>query len=197
MFGILYQIGLALVVVLLVLVGMWLFVPVLSGLPWRPTQLARARRALALAGLRRGETLYDLGAGDGRVLLLAAREFGARAVGVEISPLHCLAARLSARWRGLSPQVAVRCADFNRVDLSGADVVYLYMTAGPAERLRPHLERQLRPGARVVAVSFAFAGWKPAAYDPESLVFVYTMPPVPGGLEAFLADRWPDGAEAR
>lgn len=178
---------------LLVLVGMWLFVPILFGLPWRPTAAARIHRALKLAGLRPGERFYDLGAGDGRVLFAAAGEFGARAVGVEISPLHCLVIGLSARLRGLSDRVSVRCADFNSVPLGDADVVFAYMTAGPAERLRPRLERQLKPGARVVAVSFSFAGWKPVDYDPETLVFVYRMPPEPGGLEAYLADRWQEG----
>ncbi len=174
---------------LLILVGLWVAVPILSGLPWRPTSAGRIRQALQLVNLQPGELFYDLGAGDGRVLLAAAG-FGARVVGVEISPVHCLVIWLAARMRGLGSQITVRCADFNRTTLADADVVFAYMTAGPAERLRPRLEAQLRPGSRVVTVSFSFKGWKPVAYDPETLVFVYHMPPEPGGLEAYLQERW-------
>jgi SAM-dependent methyltransferase len=170
----------------LVLIFFWQLVPVLFGLPWRPTELRRARRALALAALQPGEFFYDLGAGDGRVLILAAREFGARAVGVEISPLQVLAAWLAALQAHLGDRVSLKWADFNRVDLAGADVVFAYLTSGPAARLRPLLERQLKPGARVVTVSVSFEGWQPVAYDREDLLFLYRMPPEPGSLETYL-----------
>jgi cyclopropane fatty-acyl-phospholipid synthase-like methyltransferase len=154
---------------------------------------------LSLAGLQPGERLYDLGSGDGRVVCLAAEEFGAQAVGVEISPLHCLAAWLRAALQRSRQQLAgrpssvgqidLRCANFYRFDLSGADVVYAYMTAGSAERLRPRLEAQLKPGARVLAVSFPFQGWMPAAFDRPGLVFLYRMPPESGSLENFLFEE--------
>jgi SAM-dependent methyltransferase len=135
--------------VVLSLYGLWSLVPILAGLPWRPTALERIRRALELAQVRPGEVIYDLGAGDGRVLVLAAREFQARAVGVEISPLHCLVSWLYARINRVSGLVSIRRADFYSADLSGADVVFAYMTSLQVARLRPHLESQLNAGARV------------------------------------------------
>ncbi|MBN1454167.1 MAG: class I SAM-dependent methyltransferase [Anaerolineales bacterium] len=75
--------------IFLMLNGLWLIVPALYGVPWVPTREKRIREALQLAKLQPGENLYDLGAGDGRVLLIAVREFGASAVGIEIGPVQC------------------------------------------------------------------------------------------------------------
>ena len=75
--------------ILLLVLGLWVLVPSLYGLPWIPTREKRIRKALGLAKLGPGETLYDLGAGDGRVLLMAAKEFGAGAIGIEIGPIQC------------------------------------------------------------------------------------------------------------
>jgi SAM-dependent methyltransferase len=173
-------------VLLAVLYGLWLLVPILSGLPWRPTETKRIRRALELARVQPGERVYDLGSGDGRVLLMAAREFGAYATGIEISPVHCLVARWMAQSQHLSERVSIRQSDFFKADLSDADVVFAYMTSREARRLRPHLEKQLRPGARVVTISFDFDGWQPDAYDNEGLIFLYEMPPTPGSVTTFL-----------
>ncbi len=159
------------------LAGAWLVVPMLFGSPWVPTRRERVRAALRLADLKADEKLYDLGAGDGRVLLLAAREFGARGVGIEISPLHCLAAWTLARLTGLRNRIAIRWQNFLRADVREADVVYLYLTAGQMTRLKPILSRQLRPGARVVTIAQEFQGWQASAWDRERLIFLYQMPP--------------------
>ncbi len=172
--------------IFLLLLELCQLVPLLAGLPYRPSEIRRARRALQLAHLRPGETLIDLGSGDGRVLFLAASEFDARALVLEIAPLHAMLTWARIRLRRLEGRATLRIADFNRADLSGADVVYAYITSVPAERLRPRLESQLKPGARVVAVSFAFQGWQPSDYDREGLIFIYTMPPQPGSLETYL-----------
>ena len=178
----------ALLVVLLAGVYvLWLMVPILYGLPWVPTGPRRIRRALQLARLRPGEVLYDLGAGDGRVLDIACREFGARAVGIEISPMHCVIARLGIWFGGEGERAKIIRGNFLRADVSGADVVFAYLLREQAAGLRPRLESQLRPGARVVAVSADFEGWEPAAFDEEALVFLYRMPPPPGSVESFLA----------
>jgi len=172
---------------LLVVYGFWSIVPTLTGLPWRPTSYQRIRAALALAHVRPGEVVYDLGSGDGRVPVLAAREFQARAVGVEISPLHCLVSRLYARIQRVDAQVEIRRADFYSVDLSEADVVFAYMTSAQVARLRPRLESQLRSGARVVTISFDMDGWEPQAVDRDQLIFLYQMPPQAGNLGTYLA----------
>jgi len=155
----------------------WLLVPALYGLPWVPTREARVRGALELAGLRPGETLYDLGAGDGRVLIMAAVEFGAHAVGIEIGPAQCALGWLRVLSSGSGTKARMNWGNFYRADLSGADVVFVYLTSSQTSRLGPLLERDLRPGARVVSIAADFPDWEPLRVDRESLIFVYQMPP--------------------
>jgi SAM-dependent methyltransferase len=182
--------SLALVIILIGIVGILvvlLLLPILYGLPWVPTRRSRIRSALDLARVSPGEVVYDLGAGDGRVLITAARDYGARAVGIEISPLLCLIARLAAMVNGVSDRVRIRLGNLHRVELEDADVVFAYLTAGQAERLRLRLESQLRAGARVVTVASDFRGWEPAAIDRQDLIFLYEMPPRPGDVGSYLA----------
>jgi SAM-dependent methyltransferase len=173
----------------LALGGLWILVPAWYGLAWVPTRAARIRKALQLAGLSPGETLYDLGSGDGRVLIIAAREFGARAVGLEVGPLQAAVSLLRAALSGTGGRVRVRLADFYRAELGQADVVFIYATSRQALRLQASLAGRLRAGARLVSVSADFPGWLPSAYDHEDLIFLYRMPPAPGSLETFLAAR--------
>ena len=92
----------------LLISGLWLIVPALYGVPWIPTREKRIRKALQLAKLQPGETLYDLGAGDGRVLIMAAKEFGAQAVGIEIGPVQCALGWLRSWFSGGRQSIRIR-----------------------------------------------------------------------------------------
>jgi hypothetical protein len=183
--------------VFLLISGLWLLIPALYGVPWVPTREKRIRRALQLAELGAGETLYDLGAGDGRVLIMAAREFGARAVGIEIGPVQCLIGWLriwfSGSRHGLRPErsrrTRMRCANFYKSDVSDADVVFVYATSSQTSKLLPMLERQLHPGARVVSIAADFPDWQPNHVDREMLIFVYRMPPTHTEDSALFSNR--------
>jgi len=155
----------------------WLVVPALYGLPWVPTREKRIRRALELANLKPDERLYDLGAGDGRVLVMAAKEFSADAVGIEIGPVQCLVGWLRIWFSGSRKRARMRCGDFYKADISSADVVFVYATFSQTSNLLPLLERSLRPGARVVSIAADFSGWIPKVVDRENLIFLYEMPP--------------------
>jgi SAM-dependent methyltransferase len=140
-------------------------------------------RMLELSNLKPGETLFDLGCGDGRVLLTAAGKYKARAVGVEISPKLVAAANEEVKKRGLQQSVRVVQGDLLETDLAGADVVTLYLSTQFNERLRPRLERLLKPGARVVSYDYVIPGWKPVKVDTTTDrhghgIYVYEMPPV-------------------
>jgi SAM-dependent methyltransferase len=165
----------AFLVILFVLYLLWMVIPILSGLPWIPTRPERIRRALALSHTSPGESFYDLGSGDGRALVIAAREFGLKAVGVEISPIHCIVARINAIIHGISNQVVIKWASFYKVNLRTADVIFVYMTSREASRLRPHLENLLRPGTRVITISCEIEGWQPAIFDREALIYIYQI----------------------
>jgi predicted RNA methylase len=162
----------------IILVGLyllWLIVPIISGLPWIPTQPPRIRRALELAQVAPGDIFYDLGSGDGRVLIMAAREFGAQAIGIEISPLHCFFTAISALYLGISNRVKIRWASYYKVDFSNADVLFVYMTSKEVSRLRPQLESQLRPGTRVITISCEIVGWQPIKFNREDVIFIYQV----------------------
>lgn len=139
-------------------------------------------RMLELAGLKRGETVYDLGCGDGRILIAAARDFGAKAVGVELSSVLARRSREQAEALGLANLISVIEGDLLTVDLKDADVVSLYLMTEANNQLRPKLERELKPGARVVSLEFEIRGWKPVkvaklnAHRHDYKIFLYEMP---------------------
>ena len=170
----------------MVLAGLWIVIPRLYGLSRVPARRKTIRQALQLAQVQPGEIVYDLGTGDGRAVVIAAREYGARAIGIEIEPLHCAVARLWALVNGVLHQVSIRRGDLLKADYPDADVVFLYLSPAFIERVRPHLERQLKPGARIVSLFFEFEGWKPSDIDIGHLVFLYHMPPQPGSIEDHL-----------
>jgi len=128
--------------------------------PAYPTPQTVVERMLALADVKPGEVVYDLGCGDGRIVITAATKFSARAVGVEIRRdiYETTLARVASL--GLSDRVRIVHGDALKTDLTGADVVTLYLLTSSNERLRPVLEAQLKPGARVVSHDFEIRGWK-------------------------------------
>jgi len=164
----------------------WILIPALYGLPPVSTKPERIRKALNLAKLQPDEVLYDLGAGDGRVLLIAAREFGAKAIGIEVGPVQCALIWLRAIASGFGNQIQIRWANFYQADLRDADVVFVYATSKEVVKLAPHLEKQLKHGARVVSISADFSQWQPSAFDERDLIFVYQMPPTRGSLVSYL-----------
>jgi tRNA A58 N-methylase Trm61 len=175
----------------MILAGCWIVIPRLYGQSRTPTRRKTIRRALQLARVQPGETVYDLGAGDGRAVIIAAREYGARAVGIEIEPVHCAVAWLGALFCGVLDRVSIRQGDLLRADYQDADIVLLDLPPSLSERVRPHLERQLRPGARVVCLSSEFEGWKPSDIDVGHLILLYRMPPQPGSIEDCLRESLP------
>lgn len=179
--------GLSLLLFLLVL--LWILVPALFGLPLVPTKPERIQKALRLANLQPDEALYDLGAGDGRVLLIAAREFGAKAVGIEVGPIQCALIWLRATASGFGNQIQVRWANFYNADLREADLVFVYATSKEIIKLAAHLEKQMKPGARLVSISADFPEWEPSALDEHDLIFVYHMPPTKGSMMSYMLKK--------
>jgi protein-L-isoaspartate O-methyltransferase len=149
--------------------------------PAYPTPQTVVERMLALADIKPGEVVYDLGCGDGRIVITAATKFSARAVGVEIRRdiYETTLAHVSAL--GLSDRVRIIHGDALKTDLSGADVITLYLLTSSNERLRPVLEAQLKPGARVVSHDFEIRGWKPEQVEKmmvagrPHMIYAYRM----------------------
>jgi SAM-dependent methyltransferase len=116
---------------------------------------------LQLAGVTATDLVYDLGSGDGRIVILAAQKYLARGVGVEIDPMLVEASRRTAREGGVEQQVTFVEGDLFSADLSRATVVTLYLSASLNASLEPKLRRELKPGARIVSHQFPIGGWAP------------------------------------
>jgi len=120
---------------------------------------------LVLAELKPGEVFYDLGAGDGRTVIMAAQEFGARAVGIELREDLAKKALQTVYQLGLQDRVTILHSNLFDVDISPADVVFLYLTTSANEKVKPKLEAELKPGARVVSHDYEIVGWKPVKVE--------------------------------
>jgi predicted RNA methylase len=116
---------------------------------------------LALAELRAGEVLFDLGAGDGRTVIMAAKDFGARAVGVELREDLVKKALSTIYEQSLQDRITMVNGDMFNVDLTSADVIFLYLTTSANEKIKPKLETELKRGVRVVSHDYEIVGWKP------------------------------------
>ena len=145
--------------------------PMLTGAQYVPTPMNTARRMLKLAEVKRGEAVYDLGSGDGRLLLIAAQEFEAKAIGVEIDPFRYGLTCLKIKWLGLGDAVQVKRGNLFDVDLREADVVILYLLPKANAKLAPKLLRELKPTARVVCHAFPIPNWTMAKVAEELMLY--------------------------
>jgi ubiquinone/menaquinone biosynthesis C-methylase UbiE len=130
--------------------------------PYVPTPEDVVDRMLRMAGTTNADVVYDLGCGDGRIPIAAAKLFGARGVGIDIDPKRIEESRANAKAAGVDDLVEFRLQDALKADVSDATVVTLYMLASGNAALRPMLTRQLRPGARIVSHAFSMGPTWPA-----------------------------------
>lgn len=133
--------------------------------PYVPTPQDVVERMLTLADVKKGDVVYDLGCGDGRIPITAARKYGARGVGVDIDPQRIAEANANAKAAGVEHLVTFKLQDAMTTDVSEASVVTLYLLSASNLKLRPILTRQLKPGARIVAHSFGMGDWTPEKAD--------------------------------
>ncbi|HYB97332.1 MAG TPA: class I SAM-dependent methyltransferase [Vicinamibacterales bacterium] len=120
---------------------------------------------LALAEVKKSDLVVDLGCGDGRIPITAARKHGARGLGVDIDPVRIAEANANAKAAGVTHLVEFRLQDATRTDVSQATVVTTYLLSASNLRLRPILTKQMKPGTRLVAHNFSFGDWTPAKTD--------------------------------
>lgn len=153
--------------------------------PYVSTPLSVVRQMLVLSELRPGELIYDLGSGDGRVVIMAVQEFGARGVGVELREDLVKRAIEKISEFDIGEKVKIVQSDMFNVDLSHADVITLYLTTSANEKVKPKLESELKQGARVVTHDYEILGWKPHKVDkfcenprlgyPSHTLYVYKI----------------------
>jgi len=151
-------------------------VPINTPFVTSPPQIVDAMLGLAKVGS--GDTVYDLGCGDGRIVISAAKKYGARGVGIDINPARIQEARVNARLAGVADRVNFEVNDIFEAEIRNATVIAVYLLPEANMRLRPRLIRELRPGTRIVSHSFDMGDWKP---DKDVIVdgahvYLWTIP---------------------
>ncbi len=151
--------------------------PVLD-VPYVPSPNAVVDGMLKLAGVKATDVVYDLGCGDGRIVIAAAKTYGAKGVGVDINPERIQEARANAKSAAVEEKVKFEENDLFKANIAGATVVTLYLLPTVNERLKPKLLKELKPGTRIVSHSFDMGDWKP---DREEVVdgrhiYLWTVP---------------------
>ena len=138
----------------------------LTGAPFVPTKNAPADAMIRLAGIKKGDTIYDLGSGNGKLLLMAAKK-GARTVGFEINPILVLFSNVRGahtRWK-----------NFWHADIHDANVIFIYLLPWKMDRLADKLKQELKPGTTIVSNSFIFPGWKILRQDKQNHIYVFRV----------------------
>jgi precorrin-6B methylase 2 len=144
-----------------------------------PTNEEVVRGMLKLAGVTKDDIVYDLGCGDGRIPVIAARDFGARGVGIDIDPQRVAEANANVKQAGVGDRVHIRQNDLFTADIKEATVVTLYLLQSLNMKLRPKLMAELKPGTRVVSHAFDMGDeWKPEKTEEigGTRIFLWTIP---------------------
>lgn len=128
-----------------------------------PLPMETVRKILKLAKIRKNDVLYDLGSGDGRVVVTAAKDYGVKAIGIEKNFLLHLLSEWNVKRHNLHGRVKLIKGDLFKQKLSDASVVVIYLTPRLNAKLKPKLERELKKGSRVISASHVFKGWKEVA----------------------------------
>ena len=154
--------------------------------PYVPTHEDIVARMLAIADVRKSDVLYDLGSGDGRIPITAARRFGTRGIGVDIDPIRVKEARENARAAGVEDRVKFFEQDLFKTDIREATVVTLYLLPEVNLRLRPKLLSELAPGTRVVSHNYDMGDWAPLKTETividgtDHYIYYWIVPPRAG-----------------
>ena len=145
---------------------------------YEPTPMPIVRALLELAEVGPRDVVYDLGSGDGRIPITAAKEFGARGVGIEIDPALVAQAQANAHEAGVADKVEFRLANMYQADVRSATVVTLFLHPGPNLKLREKLRTDLQPGSRVVSYVWDMGGWTPTEVRRvnEHRIFLWRIP---------------------
>ncbi|MFC1600351.1 SAM-dependent methyltransferase [Patescibacteria group bacterium] len=166
-------------VILLLLILIPTIVALIGGAPFVPTPMRGADKVLKTAGVKKGETVIDIGCGDGRFCYLAANKFGAKAIGVELSPFVYLWAKIrQLLWRS---KAKIKFGDFRMLNLSEADHIVAYMLPETLIKFIPKFEKELKKGTKITSYAFKIGDWVPIHLEPAdkeqnlSKIWVYEI----------------------
>lgn len=167
-------------IIVLILIGFlllilsWIWPPDSPWAPWWSTNRRTARIMCKLAKVSKKDTVYELGSGNATALIIAAKEFGAKGVGIEIDPLRVSVSKLMISRNKLQNQVEIKKKNFFDVDISSATVIFVYLVPKALERLKPKFLKELKPGTRIVSYRYKIS-LPLVAEDLENEIRVYKI----------------------
>ena len=161
--------------IVVIAIVIWIAWSGIVGVPWLPTPKSKVRAMLEIADVSQEDTLYDLGSGDGRFIVMAAKDFGAQSIGIEVDPIRSLYSRFSIWRHGLRNNVQVLRANFFKVSLEDASVVTIYGGYEINKKIRDKLASELKPGTRVVSYRFTLEGWEPVKTNDDESIYLYVV----------------------
>jgi SAM-dependent methyltransferase len=167
--------------VLIILAGVfvvfviWKYWTLSMGAGFDPAPMDKVYKMLTIASVGKDDIVYDLGCGDGRILLTAARKFGARAVGIEIDPFRFLFAWFMKILSGQSRRIRLRYGNMFKKSIRDATVVTLFLYGPTNNRLKEKMKRELKPGTRVVSYIWKFDDWEYTDFLPEDRIYLYAI----------------------
>lgn len=164
-----------LILIFFILLAGIVIVPVLFGAPWHPLSNENINRIIKFADLQPGEAFYDLGSGDGRVLMAATNKKCVRGVGVEIDPIKVWLSRYFITAANLNNKIRIHRGNMFDFDISEADVVYLYLTHQAIDRLFPEILNRMKPSARIISYRFCIRNLKPTKINKDKNLFLYQV----------------------
>lgn len=160
------------IILFLLLILSFVWPPDSPWAPWWRTSRSTAIRICKLANIKKDDLIYDLGSGDGTALIVAAKQFGARGVGIEIEPTRALISRIIIKKNNLEESIKIKRKNFFLVDLSNADVVFLYLVPKTLEKLIPKFKKELKKGTRIVSYRYKM---NLNLVDKDEDIFLYTI----------------------
>ena len=144
------------------------------GVEWVPSPQRIVDRMLKLARVKKDDVVYDLGSGDGRIVVSAAK-IGAKAVGVELDPLRVLIGRIKIKLTGSENKAKIEHGNFYKANVKNANIITLFLLPKTMEKIENKLRKELRKGARIVSYRFVFKNWKPLKVDEENKIYLYKV----------------------
>lgn len=149
--------------------------PLAIGAAYSPSSMRVVQKMLSMAEVDADDVVYDLGSGDGRIVIEAAQKYHAFGVGVEADPLRVILSRLKIIKLGLQQQVKIIWGNLFHQNLTSATVVVLFLWGRTNEKLKDKLQAELKPGTRVVSYVWKFKGWNPVKVDEKEDIYLYII----------------------
>jgi len=166
---------LLIIVAIAVIFVFWVIWTDIIGAGWEPTSKILVRKMLEIAEVNSEDILYDLGSGDGRIIIEAARRYHANAVGIEADPLRYIWSKLMILLYGVNQKVKVIWGNFFNKDINPATIVTLFLSSKANQQLKTKLQNDLKPGTRIVSYYWTFHGWQPVKEDKKDKIYMYII----------------------